>query len=152
MRVTVKDNGYNALVKTLTEAAHAQVNIGISAADGAHAYDSGRSLAEVAEIHEFGLDPRIPQRSFVRGWFDENRNMAQIRLRLEMSKVVRQAQSYATGLQVFADYCARGMKDRIDTRAALAANAPSTIAKKGFDYPLVETGVLRHAIKGHVDK
>lgn len=30
-------------------------------------------------------------------------------------------------------------------------NAPSTIAKKGFDHPLVETGEMRDNIEAHVD-
>lgn len=155
MGVTVKDtrtSGYDALVRTLSDQALHQVQVGIDAEDGAFTYPNGMQLSEVAAIHEFGLNPAIPQRSFVRGWFDENLPRVRLRLREEMVKVVKGNQSYAKGLQVFADWCAREMRDRIDSRSALTPNAPSTVAKKGFDYPLVEDGNLRAAIKGKVDQ
>ena len=153
MKVTdTRKPGYDALIKALSDQALHQIQVGIDAEDGSFTYPNGMTLSEVASIHEFGLNPRIPQRSFVREWFDENTAACRLRLREEMLKVVMGRQSYEKALQVFAGWAARGMRDRIDTRAALTPNAPRTIAEKGFDYPLVEDGHLRHAIKGKVDK
>lgn len=148
-----KTDQYRKLARVLADQALHQIKVGIHAEDAAYTYPNGMTLGEVAEIHEFGLaEPRVPRRSAIVGWFDENLPSARWKLMREMRLVAKGQQPYAEALKIFAEWAARRIRDRIDDRTAFAPNAPSTIEKKGFDYPLVESGVLRHSIKGTVDE
>ncbi len=67
------------------------ISVGIHSEDGAREkrdYDGnvhGHTVIEIAEVHEFGLN-RLPQRSWLRSWFDSNLD----RLKLECNEAMRQ--------------------------------------------------------------
>ncbi len=126
---------------------------GSFADDGAVEFpDAQLTVAEVASINEFGLG--VPERSFIRGWFDESQR--------ELADLARSQTQLAiagkiTGLQAaerIALKAEASVKRRIRNRGngAYPANAASTIAKKGSSVPLIDTGQWRSAIRGKVDK
>jgi hypothetical protein len=69
MRVKVSDNdrGASYLVRRAAELAN-KVEFSIGVPENAGDYPDGTPVATVALAHEFGLG--VPQRSFIRGWFD----------------------------------------------------------------------------------
>jgi hypothetical protein len=52
------------------------VTVGIHGSDGATLEEGGLTLAQIMTVHEFGSDDgTIPQRSWLRAWFDESQGM-----------------------------------------------------------------------------
>jgi len=120
--------------------------------------EQGTTVGQIAAAHEFGLG-NVPQRSFVRRWFDEE-EQAFSRLAAGLM-----AQGFAGGfaglrqaLELAGVKAAAGIKNFItEGRATPAITNPRTIASKerrGFfpPYtPLVETGALRNSIDSEVE-
>ncbi len=117
-------------------------------ADGALTPDSDLTVSEVGSFHEFGLG--VPQRSFIRGWFDEaveeNRALIASQLKLAiLGKLTLEAALERIALKMEAS-----IKKRIAARGngAYPGLAASTIKRKGSSVPLIDTGQLRAAIRG----
>lgn len=106
--------------------------------------DDGLSLLELATIHEFG-NGHVPERSFIRAWFDENQGAIQARLLTEFKKEVVTGDWIRAGERV-ALWCKASIQKRIAAGIA-PPNAASTIARKGSATPLIDSGVLRSAIE-----
>ncbi len=123
---------------------------GTFADDGAveFAQSEPRTVAEIGSYHEFGLG--VPQRSFIRGWFDESQ--------AELTNLVRSQTQLAvtgkiTGLQA-AERIA--LKAEASVKRRIRSNIPpplaaSTIKAKGSSTALIDTGQLRAAIRGKVN-
>ncbi len=107
------------------------------------------SVAEVGSFHEFGTRS-IPQRSFIRAWFDERQP--------ELNELVRSQLRLAFGGRVTAEQAGErialkaeaSVKRRIRDRIAPPL-AAETIRRKGSSVPLIDTGQLRAAIRGKVE-
>ncbi len=93
-------------------------------------------IASLGEIHEFGLG--VPQRSFIRAWFDSKRAEIEADIRKFGSNPDALAERLRASCQ---EYIANGVAP---------PNAPSTIARKGSSKPLIDSGVLRTSIEGIV--
>lgn len=112
-----------------------------------HSEASGSmTVAELATIHEFGLG--APERSFIRGFYDLTE--ADVRALL-----VQQFSRPGVDPLVAGDLCAlkieAAMKTFINDKVNLEPNTDETIARKGSDVPLVDTGVLRSSITAHAE-
>ena len=104
------------------------------------------SLVEVAYRNEFG-DPanRIPQRSFIRAWVDENTEQID-RLRTVLAKQVYEGKiNSETAMQRFGAWCVGGVQRRM-AAGIPPPNAERTIREKGSSTPLIDTGQLRSSI------
>ena len=113
----------------------------------------GLTNVQLAAIHEFGA-PRagVPERSFIRATIDANRSTYRAEVIPRLIKAVVEARSSIhrafnlLGLKVVAD-----IKNRIVTGAGVPPPLkPATIAAKGSDRPLVDTGRLLGAITHEV--
>ncbi len=113
-----------------------RVTVGLHADAGVHG-NANMPIVSLGEIHEFGLG--VPQRSFIRGWFDSKQDQIRADVKAFASAPEALALRLAAGCQ---DYIAAGVAP---------ANAPSTIARKGSSKPLIDTGVLRSSIVGKVE-
>lgn len=160
--MTIKDSGRprRALPKSFS------VTVGIHASEGADQHDplaggsfsddgavefaaEPRTVLEIGTYHEFGLG--VPQRSFIRGWFDESKD--------ELRDLVRSQARLATEGRITGDQAAErialkaeaSVKKRIRNRIAPPL-AQSTIDRKGSSVPLIDTGQLRAAIRGRVNR
>lgn len=130
---------------------------------------SGLSVADIATIHEFGCGPftvrgsfdadggmsgyehpGIPQRSFVRAWFDESQPFIAQTLVSQMALVVAGKLTPEVAGERIALAFEGSMKQRI-SRGIPPPNAPSTIARKGSSKPLIDTGQLRNAIRARAE-
>lgn len=143
-----RDNGYKATMKALDAAGKLEITVGIHGAEGdAPEGDGGRTVAEVAEAAEFGIDQ--PARPFVSAWADENGAAFVTRMRKESEAAVKARQSPATRLDALAQVAAGEIQARFPVPPP---NAQATIDRKGFDSPLIDKGQLRSSILGKVGK
>jgi hypothetical protein len=161
-----RDNGYRELFSRLRRAklrigaASAQspshrISIGIHGDEAAVAYDGSAgtaSLVEVAAAHEYGVG--VPERSFIRAWFDENRS----RLARELKHAERaELGGNPDALRQLAQRWQSEVKARITSRAGrLKPLAPATIREReragiSSETPLDATGQLVRSIRAMVD-
>ena len=162
--VTDRDHGYKAMLDRIYTAAKTRpvVRVGVQAADGEKAYvkkadraanDNGEEHAltvlQVAIFNEFGTD-RIPERSFLRAWFDANRDVIRHKFQLLMRSVLNGKRTKEDILELIGQWCVGQIQLRI-AQGIGPPNAESTIARKGSSTPLIDTGVLRSSISYRVD-
>ncbi len=110
------------------------------------------SVAEIAAVQEFGTNKAgksknvvIPERSFLRSTADENKEKYGKVLRSIMGDILLGSIKVEKGLALFGERVVGDVKKKITTIRE-PANAPGTIAQKGFDNPLIRTGTLRARI------
>ena len=146
-KVVDRDFGYRRIMRNLPAMGRSnpEVLVGIRA-------DKGAELLTIAAVNEFGsADGHVPERSYLRSTIDENQKKY-----LDML-------TKATGDTI--DKGAGAMRRELGKVGAVATadvqrkirdlreppNAPSTIAKKGSDNPLIDTGRLRQSIDWKVE-
>lgn len=124
---------------------HPEVFVGIRA-------EAGAELVTIAAVNEFGsADGHVPERSFLRSTVDENHKKYGDLLQTAVERGIDKG---TTALRrelgrvgaVAAGDVQRKIRDLKDP-----PNAPSTIAAKGSDNPLVDTGRLRQSIDWKVE-
>jgi hypothetical protein len=142
MAVRDRKSGKYLKLMTLTRRVGAELTTGIHAAEGATAYPAGTTVAEIASAHEFGLG--VPERSFVRAWFDENENKLSKAIKLELNAAMKRGKlknafkSLAVTIQgSIQQRIANGIDPELDE---------STILRKGSSTPLIDTETLRSSI------
>ncbi len=143
-RITDRDRGYKKRMRALDKLKDgASITVGIHENDGAGAHGD-TTIADVGAFHEFGTDD-IPERSFVRGWYDEEKS--------ENDKLIKQAATrVATGKsepQQALDQAGAVMAGNMRARIRGGINPPlddSTVDKKGPSTPLIDTGQLIQSI------
>ena len=164
VRITDKDNGAKALLERVSDLAKRNPVISVGIMDGgrggreasqAHSAKAGSpTIRDIAEWNEFGTD-LIPERSFIRAWFDE----AESGLRVDLAKLT---QSVVTGkrtadevLEILGLRSVGQIQARI-SQGIPPENAPSTKKQKAASVdaettPLIDTGVLRSSITYKVE-
>lgn len=143
MPVRDSDKGYQELVARIFKLGNPSVSVGVFSTDGSKLYVDGETVLDVATFHEFGLG--VPERSFLRGWFDENEERARETLRKLMIAVLRGSRSKEQALDVFGLWLQSEIQKRITTNIPPPL-AEATIKKKGSSVALVDTGQLRASV------
>lgn len=115
------------------------------AADGALGSAQGLTVADVGRFQEFGLG--VPQRSFIRGWFDESQDFIRETLRSQMKLVVAGKLTSEKAMNRIALAFEGSVKQRI-ARGVGPALARSTVLAKGSSKQLIDSGQLRSAVRG----
>lgn len=147
MRLKEKDNGLNKLKKALGKSS-IQVGILEKADDPKEGSKEGLTVEEVAAFHEFGLG--VPERSFLRGWLDENKEKVKEALERMAEATVRGKYSKEQALELLGQKFVGSIQERISNRIPPPL-ADSTVKKKGSDVPLIDTGQLRASITYRTD-
>lgn len=131
---------------------HLKLKVGISE-DAV--YPDGKSVAMVGAVHEFGKG-NVPQRSFIRGWYDETGQSAMMgKFRDEGKKVLLGRGDERELLSRAGYWFVRSIKERM-LRHIPPPLQKDTVARKERggadlpDTPLVETHVLIDAIKSWI--
>jgi len=131
------------MAKDLQELSETAVYVGVP--KDAPDYPDGTSVVKVAIINEFGAPSKnIPPRPFVSASVREHGGY-----RAELSQIAKQVtQRKVTPYRAMQRL---GMIAQANMRKYITAlmrppNAAATIAKKGFNNPLIETGHLRRII------
>lgn len=140
--VTDRDNGYQAL-RSVFDQNGTKLDVGVFGNKN-ETYDNGVTTTDVGTWAEYGTK-HAPARPWLSGWLDENWELVIFRLRMEMSRVVRGQQTKTQALTRVGQRIRDGIRDRILAKIP-PPNAESTIRKKGFDHPLLETGRFLEAI------
>lgn len=150
MKVKDKDLGYAALVRRVYSLDSPKVSVGIHEEDGAKEHeDAGMTVVALGAIHEFGLG-NVPERSFIRAWFDENQDRAKEALRRLMVSVVDGKRQPKQALDLFAQWALGEMQKRMAAGIPPALQ-PETVRKKTRagkkgETPLIDTGQLRSSL------
>lgn len=150
MKVADKDLGYAALVSRVYALDSPKVSIGIHEQEGAEEHaEAGMTVVALGAIHEFGLG-NVPERSFIRAWFDENQDRAKEALRRLMVSVVEGKRQPQQALELFAQWALGEMQKRM-AEGIPPALQPETLRKKTREgktgeKPLIDTGQLRSSL------
>lgn len=146
MTTTDIDMGGKAIFKQLKNLADAQVFVGVFSDEEPYDKD-GRSVgvAQVAFWNEYGTE-NIPERSFIRSAFDENRVSLKKIMDDSLGELLDGRATHTKALNKAGAALRKMIKAKIIAFRS-PANAPSTIAKKGFDNPLIDTKKLLNSIE-----
>jgi hypothetical protein len=129
------DKGYKKLMKELAK--KKSVTVGVHDAEGSKDH-GGVTVLDVATWNEFGTD-KIPARSFIGAWFDENREVGKSKLLELLQKDSKKA------YELFGLWAVGQIQQRI-ANSIPPPNAPSTVKAKGSSVPLINTGQLRQNV------
>lgn len=141
------DRGAAAMVRQIGSIGTVAVDVGVIGERAVRSDEDGKAtVGDVATWAEFGIGQ--PERSWCRGWVDENEKKAQALAHVAAERVAHgmpvDKAAEAMGLKI-----AAGMQERIANRIE-PPNAPSTIAHKGSSTPLVNNGQFRSSIAPRV--
>lgn len=142
-----KDRGWRAFIRNMRDTARDADNhvvVGVLAQEG-------EEQVIIAASNEFGTrDGHVPERSYLRSTVDENQQSIVRDLETIVSRSL-DGKSYVHGLRVLGERVVGLVKRKI-VDLDDPPNAPSTIAAKGSDNPLVDTGRLLGSINYEVRK
>lgn len=148
-----------------------RVTVGVHGDDGAREHVANDAegaplkVVDVGTFHEFGVGPfsvmsfaadgsgsvhehpGIPQRSFIRAWFDESQDFIRQTLESQMRLVVAGKLTAEQATERIALAFEGSVKQRI-ARGIAPPLAASTIRKKGSSKQLIDKGQLRAAVRG----
>jgi hypothetical protein len=146
-RVQDRDNGYRDLIQRLRAAREpVGVTVGVHEDVGNKPHGDGpATIGEVATYNEFGTS-RIPRRSFVADWADENEAVnADLMRKLSAGLISGKVRSLDEAMRLFGEK-AKGSMVRRMGEGIPPPNAPSTIARKGSSTPGIDSGEVRKAV------
>lgn len=138
--VTDRDLGYAKALKALAAFGEgAGVYVGVRAA-------AGSDMVIIAASNEFGTeDGHIPERSYLRSTVDHGQSEVADDLQAATEAAIDGTMALPTGLaRVGAKWVGKVQQTMRDFTTP--KNADATIAKKGVDNPLIDTGRLRQSI------
>lgn len=141
--------------KVIEMAAGSHVKVGVLADKGGdQTTDGGITLVELAAIHEYGSPAaNIPERSFIRRTFDAEkaRELAAMQGKL-VGAIVEGKMSVPRALELLGQWAAAAVKKTITSGPHIPPPLkPATVAAKGSDRPLVDTGQLVNSITYKVE-
>lgn len=144
--VRVVDRGARALLTRLRASATA-AEVGVLGADASKEESAGVTVADVARWAEFGIGQ--PQRRWLGGWIDENRDALLERARIESRAVIAGDRTKPEALARLGLWIQGGIQQRI-ANGIEPPNAESTVERKGSSTPLIDKGQLRSSIANRV--
>ncbi|WP_137188418.1 hypothetical protein [Pseudomonas asiatica] len=135
--------GLGNLAKRLTTLARTKAEVGFFQGD---AYDDGTPVAQVAAYNEYGTRFH-PQRPFMQETLENKTNLQAI---IKLMKQAARASILNTGgarslMQLLGKLVADEIKVTIANYPG--HNSPQTIATKGFDRPLFDTGKMLESVR-----
>lgn len=145
-RIQDKDMGYLAMRQRMKQMAGSYTKVGVQ--ENSKAQDGVSDLVVIAASNEFGTED-IPERSFVRSTFEENREkLADISAK-EADAILTGKKDVKTSLQLMGEYHAAQIQAKIHSHPP-PENAPATIKRKKSSGTLVDKGFMVQSIR-HVE-
>jgi hypothetical protein len=141
------DRGYRKVMQALSARSRHVVTVGIHSEEGAAGKAQGPTIAEVAEINEFGLG--VPARPVISVYADQRGTELVALMRDRAAAGLKQGVPIAQSLDVVAQVAAGEIQERY-AAGVPPPNSPATIARKGSSVPRINTGQERAAIRGRV--
>jgi hypothetical protein len=147
VRVSVSDTG-GAAFDALLEGFDIEISVGIHEDKGAEAHGKGATTtALVGAAHEFGLGP--PQRSFIRGYYDENAALIVEQQDAALARILDGADPLIEA-QRMGLFIESGIKERILARINPPLSEATRKRRGESAVPLVDTSQLIRAITSQV--
>jgi len=153
--ITVSGKLWDANKRAVKDFQKAYVEVGVFESE---TEKDGTPMAMIASVHEYGAEIRqkrgtliIPERSFLRSWVEsasENTNKLMQKL---YNDVASGKTNVVDAMKKLGAYASSGIRKQI-LDGDFVPNAPSTIAAKGSDKPLIDTGQLMNSIHYRVGK
>lgn len=111
-------------------------------------YPDGKRIGKIATINEYGVpEHNQPPRPFM--WYTILKNRSKWLDILQ--EVLTENLDVKKSLNILGDVVAEDVSEMIKV-FAYPPNAPSTIARKGFNDPLVDTGLMRDSVTWKVGR
>ena len=105
-------------------------------------YPDGTRIGKIATIQEYGApEKNIPPRPFMSTTVMKNR----VKWQGILQDIIPQEMDVKRCLNILGDVVSNDVSEEIDAWE-IPANAPATIEKKGFNDPLVDTGLMRDSV------
>ncbi len=145
-RIIDRDMGYGDMKLRLQTMRGSYTKVGIQADDKAQ--DGVSDLVTVAAANEFGTED-IPERSFMRSTFDEERDQLADITDAEAQAVIAGRKSVETSLQLIGEYYQSRIQAKIHSHPP-PPNDPETIRRKGSSGTLIDSGTMVQSIR-HVE-
>jgi len=148
MSATVKTNtkGLDDLRTRLRKLDGLRLTLGFQGSKGITLYENGANVATVAFWQEFGTID-IPARGFLRSTMVEQSSAIARAFAVELAGVFDRKRDPVEALAAVGATIAKMIKRKIDTSRSWATpNAPSTIAKKGDNFPLHESDLMSESV------
>ena len=145
-RIQDKDHGYKAMRQRMKQMAGSYTKVGVQ--ENSRDQDGVSDLVIIAASNEFGTET-IPERSFVRSTFEENREKLAEISAAEGDAILTGKKDVKTSLALMGEFHAGQIQAKIHSHPP-PANAPSTIKRKGSSGTLVDSGNLAQSIR-HVE-
>lgn len=118
---------------------------------GAGAYEDGLTIATVAAVNNFGsADGTIPPRPFLAPAIDKGSPQYRRLAEIMLPKVIAGEMDMSTLLEQMGNLAEGHVKQEI-TDLRTPPNSKATIAAKGSDNPLIDSGNLRQSIRYVLD-
>lgn len=147
-KTTDKDMGAKRIREAAKAIDGASIVTGLFAGD-THP-DSDLPLAVIGAIQEFGsVEANIPARPWISRAVREKESDWQSAFGVLISSVIVRGGSIRRELIKLGNRVAKDVRKTID-RVSSPPNAPSTIARKGFNNPLRHRDVMRDSTRSHV--
>ena len=143
-----RDLGYNRIMRNLQKLYGMEVVAGMLRDSGKAS--NGASYVDIAAWNEYGTG-RIPSRPFIRISADTNK-AAWEKLAQQCVNNVIDGASPRDAAQVVGHRMVDDIRKVFGDTSKLKANAPSTIAKKGRNEPLVDSGEMRRRVHLRVEE
>lgn len=133
---------WDALYSTIIKAGGAKVKVGVFNGVGGGTGE----LATIAAHHEYGA-PRanIPQRSYIMSTVRERKAELNAIMARAVKLMIQRKITERQALELVGAWLANAIKGRI-VSGPFAPLKPATIARKGSDKPLIDTGQLKNAV------
>lgn len=151
VKVTVKDNGFNR-ARALLRKPRMILSVGVHPAEAAQTYPDRPSVTVgmVATVHEYGIG--VPVRSWLFGWLYEEADLISRQMAADTKRVLfgNPPESEGAALAKRGSVYRQQIEDRIRYANVFDSNADSTVAKKGFDLPLIDSELFIESIRWEV--
>lgn len=145
--MNIKDLGIGKLRQQIADLDDLEVSVGVQGKDSEKRYLNGATLAQVAAWHEYGTK-KMPARPFIRHTLTEHADaIAASRARMISNLINGRAKTVRDAAIGFGKAQVGLVRETI-VRAEEWAEplAPSTVKKKGFADPLIETGTMVNSV------
>ena len=145
-KVHVNDKKLRDIQKEVEIFKNSFVSVGLH--EGETPYPDGLTVADVGFFNEFGTE-NIPERSWIRSWFDANRRRIEKKMEQLYKAVLDGKMKAKRALMLLGNWAQSEIrKTIIDLRSP--PNAPSTIIQKGSSNPLIDTGQMMNTVRFEV--
>lgn len=139
-----KSPTYDKVMKAI-KAEPLTIRVGVIGGKAASPHSSdGETVGEIAVKHELGLG--VPERSFIRAWFDANRGRLDGEGRKVAERVLTGKLDYETACGLLGARYAGEIQQFIADNKVQPPSSPATNALKGSSVTLIDSGVLRSSI------